>query len=266
VGDKRLALIGLPFDQHSSFLRGAAEAPPLIRDAFYCDSSNLWSESGIYLGEPGLIHDAGDLDRSLLDPEREIRMRVAALLAQGYAPVCLGGDHAVTYPIVQAFAGRYRNLAILHFDAHADLYDEFQGNRLSHACPFARIMEEKLAERLVQVGLRTTTGEHRRQMERFGIETIEMKAWAHDPCLRFEQPLYISVDMDVLDPAFAPGVSHHEPGGCSTRQLLRAIQGLDATVVGADIVEFNPRRDLAGITAMACGKILKELAAQMVRR
>jgi agmatinase len=261
---KRLAVVGFPFDDNSSFMRGAAEGPPLIRQAFYSDSSNLWTESGLDLGAPGIIHDAGDLERSVPESHLEIQQRIAGLLAQKFTPVCLGGDHSITYPIVKAFGQAFPGLVVVHFDAHSDVYDEFQGNRFSHACPFARIMEERLASRLIQIGLRTITGSHRAQIRRFGIEVIEMKDWPGDLTFNLEAPVYISVDVDVLDPAFAPGVSHHEPGGCSTRQLLRAIQGLRADVVGADIVEFNPRRDLVGITAMACAKIMKELAAKIL--
>ena len=103
---------------------------------------------------------------------------VGALLEQGKRPVSLGGDHSITYPIVKAFARRYPELTIFHFDAHPDLYDEFEGNRLSHACPFARIMEAGLAKRLVQVGIRTINGHQREQAKRFGVEVVEMRGLA----------------------------------------------------------------------------------------
>jgi len=246
-------------------MKGAAEAPPVIREGFRCDSSNRWTECGLDLGAGGLIRDEGDLDRSIPDPPRSIEDTISRLLDDGMAPISLGGDHSITHPIVRAFGRRFPHLTLLHFDAHADLYDEFQGSRNSHGCPFARIMEEKAASRLVQAGIRSLTDHHRAQIRRFGVDLIEMKDWTRELFLAFAAPVYISVDIDVLDPAFAPGVSHHEPGGCSTRQLLQAIQALQAVVVGADIVEFNPRRDVAGITAMACAKIFKELAAKILR-
>lgn len=261
---KRIALIGLPFDDHSSYMRGAAEAPPLIRRALWSGAGNLWSESGIDLGAPGVIHDAGDIEGLPADAPREISRAVAGLLEQGFAPICLGGDHSVTYPIVRSVRRFFPALAVVDFDAHPDTYDEFQGDRLSHGCPFARIMEEKLADRLIQVGVRADTGELRAQARRFGIRTIGMDDWREDLVLEIDGPIYVSVDMDVLDPAFAPGVSHHEPGGCTTRMLLRAIRALRGRVVGADIVEFNPRRDPSGITAAACAKVLKELAGKML--
>lgn len=265
---KQLALLGLPFDANSSYLRGPVDAPPLIRKALQSDSSNLWTENGTDLGQPGTLHDAGDPPIADL-PVQEVFARVtdavAALLDQNFQPMLLGGDHSLTFPVVRAFAKKYAGLNILHFDAHPDLYDEFEGNRLSHACPFARIMEEKLAVRLVQVGIRTMNGHQREQAERFGVEVIEMRALREGLALKFDGPLYISFDMDVLDPAFAPGVSHHEPGGLSTRQAITLIQSVQAPqFVGADIVEYNPARDPLGITAMAAAKLLKEIAARMI--
>jgi agmatinase len=258
-----LAIIGFPSDEQSSWMRGAAEAPPLIRAAFWSESSNLWSETGVDLGAAGIL-DAGDLKpTSGLEMRGEIERSIARLLDDDRRPISLGGDHAVTYPIIKAFSRKYPELTILHFDAHPDLYHEFEGNRYSHACPFARIMEERLVKRLVQVGIRALTAHQREQVARFGVEVVEMKNWRDDLHFAFDSPVYISFDLDGLDPAFAPGVSHREPGGLSTRQALDLILRLDAPIVGADIVEFNPRMDVSGLTAMVCAKLLKEIAAKM---
>jgi agmatinase len=258
----RIGLIGFCSDLNSSFLRGAAEAPPLIREALYCDASNLWSESGIDLGLDDVFFDAGNVTT---DSGKEIQESVAALLAQGLCPLALGGDHSITYPIVKAVARAHPGLSILHFDAHPDLYDNFRGNPHSHASPFARIMEAKLAQRLVQVGIRTMNGHQREQAERFGVEVIEMKNLKDGLALQFDMPVYVSVDIDALDPAFAPGVSHREPGGLTTRQVIEIIQSINAPVIGADIVEFNPKMDPGGMTAVVCAKILKELASKMLQ-
>ncbi len=248
----------------SSFLRGAAEAPRRIRAAFASESANLWSESGVDFGAHP-IHDGGAVALSGGTAAlAEIETAIGALLDRGFQPISLGGDHAVTYPVLRAFARRYPRLSLLHFDAHPDLYDEFEGNRYSHACPFARIMEEGLVERLVQVGIRTMTGHQRAQIERFGVEVVEMKDWRDDWPIDFDTPVYVSFDIDGLDPAFAPGVSHPEPGGLSTRQALNAIHSLSAPLVGADLVEYNPSRDVHDLTAMVCAKLLKELAAKIV--
>jgi arginase len=260
----RVATIGIPWDENSSFMRGPAEAPPLVRAAFASESANLWSETGIDLGATQIL-DAGDVEPiSGAAMINRIAESISTLLDQGYRPIALGGDHAITYPVVKAFAKKYPRLSILHFDAHPDIYDEFQGNRYSHACPFARIMEAGLVERLVQVGVRAASGHQREQIERFGVEVVEMKDFRDGLAVEFDTPAYISFDIDGLDPAFAPGVSHREPGGLSTRQALNVIQRLKADVVGADIVEFNPRMDSTGVTSMVCAKLLKEIAAKML--
>jgi arginase len=263
--ERKLALVGFRYDENSSFLRGAAQAPPLIRAALFSESSNSGSEAGVEVGA-GRFYDAGDFGpapgATMMD---RVETATATLLDQGYSPIALGGDHAITYPILRAFAGKYPRLSILHFDAHPDLYDEFEGNRLSHACPFARIMEEKLAQRLVQVGIRTMTGHQRDQVARFGVEVVAMRDFRDGLALEFDSPVYVTFDLDGLDPSCAPGVSHREPGGLTTRQALDVIGRVRAPIVGADVVEFNPAMDSSGMTAMVCGKLVKEIAGQMLR-
>ncbi len=262
-----ISLLGIPYDANSTYLRGPAEAPHRIREALYCNSSNLWTEDGIDLGQPGTFHDAGDL---MLPLEAEpagaaIEKAVRDNLALGHPLICLGGDHSITYPILRSFKDQVSDITILHFDAHPDLYHDYAG-RLSHACPFARIMEERLARRLVQVGIRTIGAHQLEQAKKFGVEIITMRNLARLASVKFEGPLYISFDVDVLDPGFAPGVSHYEPGGMSVRDVLNVLQGLRVPVVGADIVEYNPIRDHQNQTAMVCSKILKEITAAMLRR
>jgi arginase len=265
VARARLALIGFRFDENSSFMKGAADAPPQIRAALRSDASNMWSEAGIDLGVESLFFDAGDIE-AIAGSEMSylVEQTIVTLLNDSLRPISLGGDHSITYPIIKAFNKKYGRLDILHFDAHPDLYDDFRGNRYSHASPFARIMEEGLAKRLVQVGIRTINGHQRAQAERFGVEIHEMRDWQDDLKLEFDSPIYISFDIDALDPAFAPGVSHREPGGLSTRQAIDLIQRLKGSVVGADIVEFNPRMDPLQITGTVCAKLLKEIATKML--
>lgn len=256
-------LLGIPLDVNSSYLRGPAEAPGKIREALFCEASNGWSESGIDIGAEAFA-DAGDLRLRNL-PEKinedfaEIEDAVAELLAKGSQPILLGGDHSMTYPVLKAFAPRHRNLTIIHFDAHPDLYDEFEGSRFSHACPFARIMEERLAARLIQVGIRTLNGHQRDQAEKFGVEIVQMRELPACERLKIYEELYISFDVDVLDPAFAPGVSHREPGGMSVREAIAHLHAIEGKVVGADLVEYNPRQDISDLTATAAAKILKEI-------
>src|SRR6266576_3733796 len=259
-------LVGVPFDGQSSYLRGAGDAPPKIRGALRCGAFNDWTELGVDLGTAGIFDDAGDLAFSEKDAFKVIESGIGKLLDEGSRPVSLGGDHSITYPIVKAFARRYPELTIFHFDAHPDLYDEFEGNRLSHACPFARIMESGLAKRLAQVGIRTATGHQREQAKRFGVEVVEMRGLPGYGRLKAAGPIYISFDMDVLDPAFAPGVSHREPGGMSVREAIAHLQAIDGEIVGADVVEYNPVRDLGDMTAAVAAKIVKEILGKMTRK
>ncbi len=262
---RKLALVGIPDDANSTFLRGAAEAPPKIREQLFSDAFNMWTETGVDLGGD-VFFDAGDLNLGeASDAWTAIQDAVCAVLDHGLPPICLGGDHAITWPVVKGFRRRYDALSILHFDAHPDLYDNLGNNPRSHASPFARIMENRLADRLVQVGIRTATGHQREQAKRFGVEMIEMREVTGDLRLAFDSPVYVSVDVDGLDPAYAPGVSHPEPGGLSPRQLIDMIQRLEGRLVGADIVEVNPRRDSHNLTAVAAAKIVKEIAAKMLQ-
>lgn len=263
----RLVLLGVCSDLNSSMLRGAAGAPPLIRDALFGESSNATAETGIDLAEHPRVADLGDIAPGAGEEGRAaIQAEVAAVAAAGGMPFLLGGDHSITYPAVRALADEHGPLTILHFDAHPDLYDEYGGNRLSHAAPFARIMEEGLARRLVQVGIRTLNAPQRRQATRFGVEVHEMRSFdvaAFDPDLT--APAYLSFDLDALDPAFAPGVSHFEPGGLSVRDALAIIHRVHAPLVGADVVEYNPRHDHFTMTAMVAAKLVKEIGAVMLR-
>ena len=257
----KLSILGVPLDFNSSYLRGAADAPAAIRKALHCPSSNSSSEDGRDI--LSLMHDAGDVALSNQSGWLEaVEQSVCGLLESGAAPLVLGGDHSISYPVVRAVAAKYHDLTILHFDAHPDLYDDFEGNRFSHACPFARIMEAGHARRLIQVGIRTMNARLLSQVKRFGVEVIEMKDW-RGALPHIDSPLYISFDLDVLDPAFAPGISHFEPGGMTTREAIAAIQSVKAKIVGADVVELNPGRDINGVTAMTAARIVKELAAKM---
>ena len=257
----QVQLIGLPTDSHSSFLRGPAKAPDLIRAALRSDHSNMATESGREIGADIAFEDLGDLPLTEGAGDFEmIRAAAENAARSGATPIFLGGDHMVTNPIVQGLAAVHGPVNILHFDAHPDTYDDFEGDPLSHASPFARIMEGGHARRLVQVGLRTVNAHCREQAKRFGAEMVEMRDFAAGAVPIPDAPLYVSLDLDALDPAFAPGVSHHEPGGLSVRDLLNVLHRIKGPIIGADIVEYNPTRDINGMTAVVAAKFLKELA------
>lgn len=261
-----VALIGILSDENSSYKKGAARAPEYIRRALHSWSANLCSELGVDLANnPGFI-DVGDREiAGGADNFLAIEADIDQIIERDALPLILGGDHAITYPIMRAINRANGPVNILHFDAHPDLYENFEGNPYSHASPFARIMENGLAKRLVQVGIRTLNQHQREQVDRYGVECHEMKGVDISSIGRdFEGPVYISCDIDALDPAFAPGVSHHEPGGLSVRDILGIIQRIPNRIVGADIVEYNPDRDINEMTAMVAAKLLKEIAGRML--
>jgi agmatinase len=266
----RPTLLGLPYDASSSYLRGPALAPARIREALWSPASNPFSESLIDLSASDALADAGDLklvnvahDGGAAD-RAAITAGVARVIDMGGRPLLLGGDHSISYPILRAVRRAAPKLTILHFDAHPDLHDVFEGDRFSHACPFARILEEGLADRLVQVGIRVMSRHGREQADRFGVEVIDMRAWAAGARPRIDGPVYVSLDLDALDPAFAPGIGHFEAGGLTVREILTEIQRLDGPIAGADVVEYNPARDGDGRTAFVAAKFVKELAARMI--
>lgn len=261
-----VSILGIPNDDNSSFLKGPSEAPARIRSELFSEANNLWTETGVDLGVDGRLRDCGDIefDKSW-DAWEQIHRHANETLQQGGPAIFLGGDHAITHPLVQVVQKRHPRLTILHFDAHPDIYHDFQGNPRSHASPFARIMEQRLVERLIQVGIRTATGHQRAQVERFGVEVVEARQWRDDIRFEFTTPVYISVDIDGIDPAFAPGVSHRESGGLSPRQIINLIQSINQPIVAADIVEYNPRCDVGNMTAVVAAKLTKEIAGMMVR-
>jgi agmatinase len=267
-----ITLLGIPWDGSSSFQRGAAEAPAQIRQALHSPSSNTWNERGDDIAAPGLLTDAGDvaLPEGAAEARGAIESGVRQILQQGQKPLLLGGDHSVTYPILRAFpstplGASGRGLTVLHLDAHGDLYDEYDGDRYSHACPFARVMEERLAARLVQVGVRTLTAHQRSQAGKFGVEVLGADRWREALPLiaRFKAPVYLTLDLDVLEPMLAPGVSHPEPGGLTVRDVLEIIAALRVPLAGADIVEYNPRNDIRDLTARVAAKFVKELVGYL---
>lgn len=271
LGPADVALLGLPSDAGSSFLRGPALAPTRIREAFFSPSRNTCAESGRDLGAEPRWHDLGDLPLAEVDNEVEgeaRRQRVTAaadtVLATGARLFSLGGDHSLTHPLLAAHARRFGALSVLQVDAHSDLYEILDGRRHSHASPFARALEEGSIARLVQVGVRTLNPHQQIQAERFGVEIITMADFHRGDRPSFEEPIYLSFDLDALDPAFAPGVSHHEPGGLSTRQALDLIQTLDLPLLGADLVELNPLRDPSGLSAFVAAKLMAEIADRLL--
>ncbi|GAU25655.1 hypothetical protein TSUD_265820 [Trifolium subterraneum] len=271
------SLLGVPLGHNSSFLQGPAFAPPRIREAIWCGSTNSTTEEGKDLQDARVLTDVGDV------PIQEIRdcgvddHRLMNVISESVKlvmeedplrPLVLGGDHSISFPVIRAVSEKLGGpVDVLHLDAHPDNYDAFEGNIYSHASSFARVMEGDY------VGIRSITTEGRAQAKKFGVEQYEMRTFSRDRHFLENLKLgegvkgvYISIDVDCLDPAFAPGVSHIEPGGLSFRDVLNILQNLQGDVVAGDVVEFNPQRDTVdGMTAMVAAKLVRELAAKIAK-
>ncbi|AIY14305.1 agmatinase [Cellulophaga baltica] len=256
----KIIIQGIKFDEKSSYEKGPRLAPPIIREVLNCGSSNMYTENLITI-EIDAIEDKGDFEiTDYFDIEKITKKH----LDTGAKILSLGGDHSITFPVIKAHHEKYPKLDILHIDAHCDLYDDYEGDSYFHACPFARIMENGFAVKLVQVGIRTLNPHQAEQADRFKVEIHQMKNLDLNKIPKFKNPLYISLDMDGFDPAFAPGVSHHEPGGLTSRQVINLIQSIDTEVIGADIVEYNPPKDFQKMTAFLAAKMMKEILGKML--
>lgn len=258
----RIVLFGAPLDITSSFRRGSGEAPPVVREA----SQGLEDYSPLLnrdLGECA-FHDAGDLVLPLGNLEAglsRIGQACRAIAGDGKIPFMLGGEHLVTLPAVEALAGLFPGLAVLQFDAHADLRDDYLGERLSHATVLRRICEAVGGESVYQFGIRSGTREefrYGRAHTNFFPHEVAGALRSCLPGLR-GRPVYVTLDVDVLDPAHAPGTGTPEPGGIRPAEIFEVLAMLqELQVVGCDIVELAPPHDPSGITAVLAAKIARE--------
>ncbi|MGZ8476168.1 MAG: agmatinase [Candidatus Limnocylindria bacterium] len=284
-----VAIVGAPFDDAVSHRPGARFGPRAIRQASYhsgdINSLQLGIEPYAWLD----VVDAGDAPVTPMNVERSravIRRKVLEVLRSGAMPIVLGGDHSITYPSASAVAETVapRRLGVVHFDAHADAANTTWGHLHSHGTPMRRLIESGAVagRNFVQVGLRgywpntETMGWMRAQGMRWHLMTeIEERgaesvvAEAIDQALDGPEVIYLSVDIDVIDPGMAPGTGTPEPGGMLTRELLRAIRQVAGRVdlVAMDVVEVAPPYDHAEVTAMAAHRcVLEAISALAVRR
>jgi len=264
--DARVVSFGLPIDVNSSHLKGADMAPWEIKKAMFDDAHNTFTETGVDLADKRNFLSAGVLQYRPKEWFQDIEKSAQHMLEMKRRPIFIGGDHSVTYPIVSGLGKSLRNLTILHVDAHPDMYDNYENNPHSHASPFARIMENKLCKRLVQIGVRMSNDHQRQQIAKFGVECHEMKDWMGYEDLKLEGPVYMTIDLDGLDPICAPGVSHPVPGGLLTREVLDLIHTAGPNLIGADVVEYNPTRDINNITANVAAYFVRELAGAMLAK
>jgi agmatinase len=187
-----------------------------------------------------------------------------SFFAGGKVPFFAGGDHAVTIPVARALAALRRAVHVVQFDAHPDLYEEYEGDRESHACVGARILEMAHVASLTQIGIRTMNAPQRQTARRYShrLHLLEAREIAGEIPVPAHIPrgadVYITLDVDVFDPAFAPGVSHPVPAGLAPRAVMNLLQRWPWNLVGMDVVELNPRFDQGQRTAVLAARLLLE--------
>lgn len=258
-------ILGFEWDASSSHARGPALGPSVVRRLLSSEASSSYSTGLVDMREAIEDFLVPVLPDHAAAARDAILQATAQCLAAGHAPLSIGGDHSVTYPILKAVRAKHGAVNLLHIDAHPDLHDDYEGDRFSHACPFARAHEDGLVARHVAVGIRCSDPHQREQAKKYGVTLLRADEVDEIPAEIFSGPLYMSIDLDGLDPAYAPGVSHPEPGGLSTRDILAMIRRIKGPLVGADVVELNPERDMQMTTARVVVRLIKELAATIAR-
>jgi len=264
-----LYILGIPWDNSSSFRRGCAEGPRAIREATSEELYNSFNEDLVNLAEHWSYKDLGDIR---VDTFEELVEKVNTIVREHYNGelfLFLGGDHSITYATFKAIKeASGDDFGLIYFDAHPDMYPEYEGDKYSHACTVRRLIEEGWVkgENVVQIGVRAPTREQVEFAKEHGVKIISASEIYCSPVIQvpFEKA-YLSFDMDVLDPAFAPGVGNPEPGGLSTRELVEVIKSLNVEIIAFDIVELNPKYDYKGISAFAAAKIIREVLGKAAK-
>lgn len=258
----QVCLLGVPLDVTSTFRPGSRFAPQTIRAV-----SEVLEEFSPFLKrslKEVTFCDLGDLEIVPGQVEENLgRIEEAAfkVLKDGKILLSLGGEHLVSYPLIRAARRVYPELGVLHFDAHADLREEYQGEKYSHATVMRLVAEEIGASSLYQFGIRSCTWEewvYGSENTNLFLDHIEAPLSKLIPELK-GRPLYLSVDIDVVDPAYAPGTGTPEPGGCTPQELFSALYLLKgANIIGLDLVEVCPAYDAGNITAILAAKLVRE--------
>jgi agmatinase len=271
----KYVVFGVPFDVTSTYRTGARFGPTAIRQA----SLNIetYSFRASIDVEDLALHDLGDLHAST-SPKRTIDMLklvVADILATKKIPVAIGGEHTITLGMMKGLGGKAKKAAIVSFDAHLDLRKEFMGLTLSHTTFMRRINEEVKPAKIIEVGTRAVCKEELAYAEEFGITFFTSQQIREEGAAQIIRQLkeelipyenvYLTVDMDVLDPAFAPAVQNPEPEGLATHTLIDIVCSLcDRNVVGFDVLEVAPIYD-QGISAVAAAKVIFQMLCHLAK-
>ena len=258
IDEADVVLVGVPFDGTASFRPGARFGPQGIR--FWSDVLETYSRPFNADLEDLKLADAGDLQILSADWQRaagDIYEAVKKILRLEAVPIMMGGEHLITLPAVEATAAAFPGLIVVHMDAHMDLRDDYEGLRLSHATVMKRVMEKVGSDRLLQYGIRSGTREEWVLSEENGTLLSDLETL---PGIIGDSPVYISIDLDVLDPSVMPETGTPEPGGISFSQLHEAMLACRRlNVVAGDVVEYCPIPGWGGPSGAVAAKVVREL-------
>ncbi|RKD28050.1 agmatinase [Caminicella sporogenes] len=262
--ESKLVIFGAPFDGTCTFRPGSRFAPYKIR----IDSYGLETYSP-YFNRDLLdykIHDAGDIDipfGNTISTLKKIKDFSKTIINNNKKPLMIGGEHLVTLPVVEALYEKYSDLILLHFDAHTDLRDDYMGEVLSHSTVIKKIWNFLGDNRIFQFGIRSGLREEFEWAEKEGhtfINKFNYDKLKDVVNLIKDKPVYVTIDLDILDPSVFPGTGTPEPGGISFNDMINILKTIDSlNIIGADIVELAPDYDPTGVSTAVASKVLREL-------
>lgn len=259
--DSSVVFMGIPFDGTASFRPGSRFAPESVRSySHHLETYSPYQDQDI---EDISVFDAGDLIIPLGNTKNTLSLietKTTEILSDGKKIFACGGEHLISYPIVKAYVNRYPNLHVIHIDAHTDLREQYRGEKLSHASVIKLVSQKVNPKKIYQYGIRSGEKEEfvwgRQNTNFFPYSLAKLK----NINIAKTTPVYLTLDVDVLDPAYLPGTGTPEPGGVTFNELLEALLSLNGfNIVGADIVELAPDYDSSGASTKATSKLIREI-------
>ena len=261
--EAQVVLFGAPFDGTTSFRPGTRFGPTSVRpDSYGLETYSPYLDLDL---EDYALNDAGDIDVPFGNTVRTLDLieeTAASILASNKKPLMVGGEHLVTLPVIKALVKKYPDLCILHFDAHTDLREDYLGEPLSHACVIRRSWELLGDGRIYQFGIRSgLKSEFEWSKSHTILQHFNMSGLKEVIASLKDKPVYLTIDLDILDPSVFPGTGTPEPGGITMKELLDALILMkNLPLVGADVVELSPHYDVSGISTAAACKVIREVA------
>ncbi len=255
--DSQFVIVGVPFDKTSSFRAGTADGPRSVREASYCFEPYM-VEHDISLYEVP-IHDKGDIKEyeDISDIKDELKNIVYEIISDGKIPIIIGGEHSLTPFVVKGFEKHFDSIDVVVLDAHLDFREEYEGLKNSHATAVKRTSESSVVRDIKVLGVRSVSIKEAGKEKPPYVEADELYRRV-DSIKGDDVPVYLSIDMDVFDPSYAPGVGNPEPFGVEPRTVKQIIQNLSSNLIGIDIVETNPRFDPSEITSNLAARLIYE--------